>query len=45
MSEYRVTFKRAEEFYQAVVVKAATADEAREKAEQLSSEETVNKIV
>ena len=38
MNQYRVTFKRVEEFYQSVLVEASTQDEAREKADQLSTE-------
>ena len=36
MNQYRVTFKRVEEFYQTILVEAATQDEAREKADKLS---------
>lgn len=38
MNQYKVTFKRVEEFYQTILVEALTQDEAREKADLLSSE-------
>lgn len=38
MNQYRVTFKRIEEFYQSILVEASSQEEAREKAEQLSEE-------
>ena len=33
MNQYKVTFKRVEAFYQAILVTASTPDEAHEKAE------------
>lgn len=36
MNQYRVTFKRTEEFYQTILVEAQTPDEARERIKQLS---------
>ena len=38
MNQYKVTFKRVEEFYQTIFVEAPSPDEARQKADQLSSD-------
>lgn len=38
MNQFKVTFKRVEEFYQSIFVEALTEDEAREKADKLSLE-------
>jgi hypothetical protein len=41
MNQFQVTFKRVEAFYQTIIVEAPTLDEARGKADQLSSEGTI----
>jgi hypothetical protein len=38
MNQYKVTFKRVEEFYQSVLIEAPTQDEARKKANELPEE-------
>ncbi len=38
MNQYRVTFKRVEAFYQAILVTASNPSEAHEKAEELASD-------
>lgn len=41
MNQFQVTFKRVEAFYQTIIVEAPILDEARGKADQLSSEGTI----
>lgn len=37
MNEFKVTFKRIEAFYQTITVHALNAEEARDKADELSN--------
>jgi hypothetical protein len=36
MNEFKVTFKRIEAFYETITIQALTAEEARNKADELS---------
>ncbi len=38
MNGFKVTFKRTETFYQTIIVEASTHEEARTKADKLSTE-------
>lgn len=41
MNQFEVTFRRIEAFYQTIIVEASTLDEARDKADQLSLDGTI----
>lgn len=41
MDQFEVTFRRIEAFYQTIIVEASTLDEARDKADQLSLDGTI----